>query len=198
MKKVIGGDEMAVGIILAGGKSSRLGKNKMDLIINTRKIVEHTIYNMSNYVDFVTLVTGHYKTEVDLPNIEIKKTYNQDYEQGMFSSIQCGVKQIQDDVFIIPGDYPMVKGDTYDTILRGSGSLRVPTYKGRRGHPIYISKELLEEIKREPISSNLKVWRDKHIVTYIEVEDRGILLDIDTIEDYQNIVQEMREEPNED
>lgn len=183
---------MITGIILAGGKSKRLGTNKMEVLINNKRVIEHTITNMIEDVDFVTLVTGHYKVHYLKPNEKIKIINNKDYEMGMFTSIKKGIKGIKSDVFIIPGDYPMVKPDTYKAIINGTGSIRVPTYKGRRGHPIYISEELIKDLQKEPLTSNLKVWRDKHTVQYIEVNDQGVILDLDTINDYQKLIEEMR------
>lgn len=186
-----------MGIVLAGGKSSRVGENKMELIINKKKVIECTIDSMSKSVEFVTVVTGQYQTKINETKTPIKIVHNQNHHLGMFSSIKTGVSEINDDVFIIPGDYPMVKPETYKTLLGSKGLIRVPVYNGRKGHPIYIDRQLLKNLKEEPIDSNLKVWRDKHTVNYIEVFDKGVLLDIDTIEDYQNILNEKREDDNE-
>jgi molybdenum cofactor cytidylyltransferase len=185
---------LITGIILAGGMSKRLGRNKMDVLIQNKKVLQHTVDNMIGNVDFVTLVTGHYKIKDMQPNDKMNIVENKNYKMGMFTSIKRGIEEVQGDVFIIPGDYPMVKEATYKKILESTGSIRVPTYNGRKGHPIYISKDLIQELKSEPLSSNLKVWRDKHTVTYIEVDDPGILRDLDTEDDYEILKQEMRVE----
>ena len=190
--KILGGGSLLTGIILAGGMSKRLGTNKMDVLIGNKKVLQHTIDNMIDLVDFVTLVTGHYKVSDIQPNPKIKVVNNDNYIEGMFTSIKVGVKEVEGDVFIIPGDYPMVKKETYEKILNTTGSIRVPTYKGRKGHPIYISEDLVLDLQMEAESSNLKVWRDKHCVHYIEVDDKGILQDLDTKDDYETLVKEMR------
>jgi molybdenum cofactor cytidylyltransferase len=64
----------------------------------------------------------------------------------------------------------------------------VPTYNGRKGHPIVIKQRLIQPLLEEDIGSNLKVFRDRYEVAYIPVEDEGILLDIDTIDDYHHIL----------
>lgn len=188
---------MTVGILLAGGKSSRIGKNKMDLIIGDKKVIEHTLQSMVDCVDFVTIVTGQYNTEINDSKVPVHFIHNDAHHLGMFSSILTGIKDIEDNIFIIPGDYPMVKPKTYEALLNGTGKVRVPVYNGRKGHPIYIDKSLLGDLKSEPLDSNLKLWRNKHKVNYIDVDDNGILLDIDTLNDYQNILNEKREESNE-
>jgi molybdenum cofactor cytidylyltransferase len=105
----------------------------------------------------------------------------------MFSSVKKGVSCIKNDFFLIPGDYPLVKKQTIDKLIASSGEIRVPIYNGRKGHPIFIEKELIQELLEEPITSNLKVFRDRHTVNYVEVDDKGILLDVDYEEDLKNL-----------
>ena len=105
----------------------------------------------------------------------------------MFSSVKAGVSITENDFFLIPGDYPLVKPETIRKLLAETGIIKVPIYKGRKGHPIYISNELISSLNDEPIDSNLKTFRDRHDVTYIDVDDEGILLDIDTAVDYKQL-----------
>ncbi len=183
---------MIEGIILAGGKSSRMKQNKMLLPYLGKPLIYHTISSMLTYCNKITIVTGHFKEEYNQlfdEKKDISVIHNDDYENGMFSSIKKAIKDIECDIFIIPGDYPLVKDDTYKNLLDADGPIRVPIYKGRRGHPIFISKNLLDDLKKEDISSNLKVWRDKHKVNYIEVEDEGIYIDVDTVNEYEKLLE---------
>ena len=91
------------------------------------------------------------------------------------------------DIFLTPGDYPNIKQDTLYKILDEDGDIRVPRYKGRKGHPIYLTRKIVEELKTEPIESNLKIFRDRHLVNYIDVDDEGILQDIDIYEDLEKM-----------
>jgi molybdenum cofactor cytidylyltransferase len=111
----------------------------------------------------------------------------------MFTSVQKGVEQVRNNFFLIPGDYPLVKGETLETLLDHRGPIRVPVYQNRRGHPIYIAKELIPALLEEPPDSNLKAFRDRYDVTYIPVPDRGVVLDVDRIEDI-TLLQAEREE----
>ena len=113
--------------------------------------------------------------------------YNAGYEKGMFSSVQTGVGEMTEDFFLTPGDYPLLKPSTLATLLRHRGPVRVPTFEGRGGHPIFISGSLIEALLKEPYASNLKRFRDRQTVTWVPVDDRGSIEDMDTIEDYENI-----------
>ena len=182
---------MIDGVILAGGKATRMKRNKMLVEYKSKPIIYHTTSTMKQTCDNVTIVTGCY--DVDYLELFDKTegitiVNNKDYEKGMFSSVLLGVKNIENDFFLIPGDCPLVKVSTYQKLVSDKSQISVPTYKGRKGHPIFISKELLEELKNENIESNLKVFRDKHQVNYVEVNDPGILFDVDNLEDYQKLL----------
>jgi molybdenum cofactor cytidylyltransferase len=190
-------NNMAMGIILAGGYSSRAKSNKMVLKYNNIEIIRHAIMSMQDYCSKIIVVTGHYHD--DILNIvkdfhKVKVVRNVNYSQGMFSSVKVGVKEINDDFFITPGDYPLIMKSTYEKVLKAEGVIRVPTYNNRRGHPLFISKELISPLLSEPDDSNLKTFRNKHIITNIETNDSGILKDIDTVNDYIKLKTERKED----
>jgi molybdenum cofactor cytidylyltransferase len=177
------------GIILAGGYSSRLKKNKMTLKINDQEIILHTIRHMHKICEKIIVVTGHYHEELvellkDISYIEIVK--NKNYELGMFSSVLIGVKQVKNSFFITPGDYPLISSRTYEVIANGKKKIRVPSYDKHLGHPIFIDISLKTELLNGGFK-NLKAFRDAHDFEYIDVNDSNILLDIDTLEDLQTL-----------
>lgn len=177
-------------VILAGGKSSRFKSNKMETLYQGVPILQKTIESFINLANSITIVTGFYNVDYLKDFTEshnIKVVHNHLHELGMFSSVLKGVEGIENDFLLTPGDYPNITSETVRTLLDGTGDIRVPTYLGRKGHPIFISKNLLDELKHEDIHSNLKVFRDKHSVNYIDVMDKGIIQDVDYIEDLQNL-----------
>lgn len=189
------------GIILAGGKSSRMKENKMLLQYDGQPIIYHTVKSMKSVCDKIIIITGHY--QVDYLKVlsnrdDITVVYNKDYEKGMFSSVQKGVEGINDNCFIIPGDYPLIDKNTYKEALKQKGEIRVPVFRGRKGHPIFLEKEIIRELQIESKDSNLKAFRNKYQVTYFDVDDEGILLDIDNIHDYQQLIKRERNDFVED
>lgn len=181
---------MAQGIILAAGFSSRAKANKMLFEIQGVSLLEHAIASMKPFVSHIFVVTGHYESEINhrlSHDQSVSCIYNANYEKGMFSSIKTGVFVTDEDFFILPGDCPFVKKETYQALLHGDKQIRVPSYNRRRGHPIWIDFSLKESLLDEPIESSLKRFRDRHDFETIEVSDLHILDDIDTIFEYQNI-----------
>jgi len=178
---------MIEGIILAGGYSSRIKTNKMKLMYKGKSLICNVIESMQEIVDRIVVVTGHYHDEV----LEVVKKYekvtvvkNENYDLGMFSSVMTGVKAIKNDFFLIPGDYPLIKKNTYKVLAQAGGPIRVPLYNLRRGHPIFIEKNLIAHLLNEPADSNLKLFRNKYQVNYVNTNDEGVLIDVDTMVDY--------------
>ncbi len=188
---------MAVGIILAAGYSSRAKTNKMLLMIKNKSLICHAIDGMKPFIKHVFVVTGHYHIDIEnaLKDIEgVTCIENKNYHQGMFSSIQAGVNAISDDFFVLPGDCPFIHPSTYELLLNGEKEMRVPSYLGRKGHPLFIKKHLIEPLLLEPVNSNLKHFRDRHELEIMITDDPNILTDIDTIEDYLKLEKPHKEE----
>lgn len=180
---------MIEGIILAGGYSSRFKQNKMVVNFKGQALILHTAQTLLKICDHVYVVTGHYHEEIkilfkDYSNITIVN--NKDYQEGMFSSVKCGASHVKHDFFIIPGDYPLVSDTTYKTLLKGKKTIRVPSYKHKLGHPLFISYSLKDDLVDTDVES-LKDFRNLHDYEIIEVEDQFINFDIDTIEDLEEI-----------
>lgn len=183
-------------IILAGGMSKRFKRNKLATHYKGKPLIYHTIMTFLEISENVTLVTGHYDLEylkeyIDDPKIRI--VHNKDYELGMFGSVKTGVSVTKNDFFLIPGDYPLVKAETLNKLSAQTGQIKVPMYKGRKGHPIFIAKGLIDSLMNEPIDSNLKAFRDRYTVNYIDVDDEGVLLDVDYFEDLEQLPKERNE-----
>ena len=179
-----------VAVVLAAGYSSRTGTNKMTLTIDNKAILERVIETLLDVCDKIIVVGGHNYNAIKLITDKyknVKLIENTKYHLGMFSSVKCGVSEMAGDFFLIPGDYPLVKQTTYQALLKGKADFIVPEYNGRRGHPVLIKRKLIEAINEEPIESNLKAFRDKCNTEFIQVNDEGILIDLDTMEDFENI-----------
>ena len=181
---------MVEGIILAGGKSTRMKQNKMLLMYKNHPLIWYTIQSMKPFVSKLFVVTGRYDKEIRdaLKDEGVIFVYNKDYEKGMFSSVLTGVKETSQDFFLIPGDCPFVNPSTYQKLLKGTGDIRVPSYKGEDGHPIYISKKYKKELLASSLDNNLKTFRDSKKYEIIDVEDKNIVLNLNEFIDFENLL----------
>ena len=178
------------GIILAGGKSTRMGRNKLLIDINGHPVIWYTIKSMRPFVEHLIVVTGKYDKEIREALKEEKDldiVTNHDYEKGMFSSVKTGVNKVRDSFFLIPGDCPFVDKKTYLSLLEGKGDIRVPNYHGEDGHPIYFDIKYKDEILSYPIESNLKLFRDSKNYEIIKVEDKNIVINLNQVSDVINL-----------
>ena len=176
-------------IVLAGGSSRRFGTNKLQADMLGEPLIHHTIKTFYDISQQVIVVTGEYSLEPNSlsdPNSKINIVTNPNHRLGMFTSVQRGIQETNNSVFIIPGDMPLVNPKTLQIIAESTGEIRVPVYGNRRGHPIFIHRHLHDVLLQEPLDSNLKAFRDRYAVNYIEVDDPGILIDIDTEQDLSN------------
>ena len=186
-------EPLMIGIVLAGGSSTRAKVNKLLLEVDRKPLISHTIDTISSFVDKVIVVTGKYHDELvkAITNAEI--VFNSRHELGMFSSVLTGLEAAKgNNVLLIPGDITNVSKASVKALMMGTKGIRIPSFEGVTGHPVYFSKEHVENILKDPITSKLCDYIAKHNddVEIIEVNDKFINFDVDTIEDYNKLRKE--------
>lgn len=170
------------GIILCGGLSSRMGKNKLDQKINGSTIISKVIGNVEqSQLSDIIIVYGKYDVMTELP-----KRYNPRFEEGMSTSIIEGMKGFDGDgVMILLGDMPFVGHSIIDKLLNSfeaSGkSIIVPTFNKQKGNPVIIGKKYFSELIQNTGDKGARDIIKGHPeeVEWVEVEDKGVLVDID-------------------
>ncbi len=180
------------GVVLAGGYSTRAGTFKMTLPLAGKTLIEQTIQGMYDLCSRIIVVGGHRFEKIAFLSQRYRKiqlVFNKDYQSGMFSSIKEGVKHLEGErFFLIPGDYPLARKEVYEKMLQVKGDIVVPTFGGRKGHPVLMKSSLAQELLRETGDSNLKIFIDRKGYTLVDVADEGILVDVDTVTDYERAV----------
>jgi molybdenum cofactor cytidylyltransferase len=186
-------------IIPAAGFSSRMGVFKPLLPVGTHLVIEKTVdcFKQAGIRD-IKVVVG-YKRELLTPVLErlnIQIVINEKFTDGMYTSIQAGVRTLDDSVkafFILPADCPFVEPDTVTSLMSayraGQAGVIYPTHNNRRGHPALISNRLRGLILKSNPEGGLKALLEKHTHDFLEIPvgDAGINVDMDTAQDYQNI-----------
>lgn len=185
------------GIVLAGGLSSRAKANKMLFVVDDTYLIVHTINRIRPFVDNIYVVTGRYDKEDREALKDIKDIhflYNENYNDGMYSSICCGLKNTTGDILLIPGDVPFVSADTYKALLKGHDKFRAPAYKGQTGHPIFLDESLRNDIIAHQEYKRLRDYRNAIGFETIDVDDEFITLDCDTELDLELIKNKLKEQ----
>ena len=116
---------------------------------------------------------------------------NENYQRGQISSLQTGIRALPGEVDAIavwPVDQPLVQTDTLRKLMDASKlqEITVPVYQGQKGHPVIYSHNAMQWALQLENHQTGKDLHSQHIHErlLVEVNDPGILIDIDTPEDY--------------
>lgn len=180
------------GIVLAAGLSSRAEIYKMTLDFVGKTLIERCIEGMYDVCSKIIVVCG-YKMDVLIGALnkysKIQIVYNENYFNGMFTSVKEGIKQVKTErFFLVPGDYPTISRQVYESMLMIEGNIVIPLFNGKKGHPVLMKSRLIRDILEKPDDSNLQEFIDNNGFISINVQDDGILTDIDTFEDYLRVL----------
>ncbi len=189
------------GIILAAGESRRMGTPKMLLRVEGRSFVEVIAGRMREAgVGRVLVVVGAGWDRIDgrVHPEGVEWVLNEDYERGQLSSLWCGLGAMRDEsgALMTLVDHPLVKAETYQNLIKQFKKNRqcivIPTYHGRRGHPILFGSEHFSEFLNAPLDVGARwVLRSGGVpVLEVPVEDPGVRADIDTPGDYRSMIGE--------
>jgi molybdenum cofactor cytidylyltransferase len=188
---------MITAVILGAGESTRMGEPKLLLPYGTRTVIEHIVEELSGgEVQEILVVLGHDPAPVRraLEGRDVRIVENPDYAQGMLSSVRCGLRALPrgtEGVLIVLGDQPSIQSDVVEGMIyafRGTEKgIVVPTYRGRRGHPLLFSARYCEEVLSEFDETGLRGLLQAHSRDVFEfpVDSEDILHDMDTPEDYR-------------
>jgi molybdenum cofactor cytidylyltransferase len=187
-------------IVLAAGYSSRANAFKLTLPLGKMSVLEQTISKFEGICSRVIVVSGFnaelIKEEISKINkkhtysFKIMPVYNENFHQGMFTSIQKGCNEIEAPTFFItPGDCPLVKKETLKLLAGHKGDVVIPSFHYKGGHPIKLSKQVKLRILETHPESNLRAALCGYEKEYILVDDPGVIMDVDTKEDYLKAIE---------
>lgn len=183
-------------IVLAAGKSSRArGANKLLSKLNGKPVVMTTVSGVLAANKSITVVvTGHDHKAVNdaLSGYDVKLVHNAAYGDGMAGSLKLGLTQLPDHAnftFICLADMPFIRSETYGALKAcaqriGEARIFVPTYNGKRGHPILWHRDMFAALCGISGDTGGKhvIHENEHLVCEVPVDDPGILIDLDTPE----------------
>lgn len=179
------------GVVLAAGLSSRMGKYKMTLKFRQKTIIENCIEAMYGYCSNIIVVGGYNYNiinELLKPYRKVSTVLNENYMNGMFSSVKTGLKKVKGNrFFLTPGDYPLIRKDTYEKMLKCKADIVIPMYDGKKGHPVLVNSNLIGDILNNDNYESMRDFINSHNFTTVSLKDEGILMDADTPEDYNKI-----------
>jgi CTP:molybdopterin cytidylyltransferase MocA len=190
---------MIPAVVLAAGKSTRMGRTKALLPLGGETFVSRIVATFrSAGVEDVVVVVGHDAERVaealggmDAPPRVI---VNPDYETGQLSSILAGLRAVDRPgvtaMLMTLVDVPLVSADTVRAVLLRYRSTSAPVVRpvngDRHGHPVLLNRTLFSLIRGADPAAGAKPIVRAHASTEgdVEVSDEGAFTDIDTPDEY--------------
>lgn len=185
------------GIILAAGASRRMGSPKALLDYRGETFLGRLTRVLSRSCDPVIVVAGvHADLIRERMDRRARLVINPDPDRGQLSSLQTALAEVPQDAagfLFTPVDCPTVREGTIETLIDAfykNGTLfAIPRYRGRRGHPVCVRASLIAEFLALPPTAETRAVVNMHAdrITYIDVDDPGVLADVDDVEAYRKI-----------
>jgi CTP:molybdopterin cytidylyltransferase MocA len=184
-------------VILAAGKSTRMGQDKLLLPLVDRPVIRWSIDTfLATDIDHLVVVTppGGRAIQQILTPLPVQTVTNYDVAGDMASSLRAGIRRLppfSSGILVSPADMPLVRSETIQRLIdahrRYPGAIFIPCWQGRRGHPTLFPRQLLAAIHHLPTLRHL-LHGHAPSLRHLELSDPGILMDMDTPNDYGLVV----------
>ena len=177
-----------------------MGQPKALLKIGDRNFVEQISYNLwMAGISPIYLVLGANAEEIwrQLSPVREKIIINREWENGQISSLQCALKKIwhkSEALMVCLVDTPLIKAETYQKLVQSwksmQGNIIIPQYKGKHGHPVIFDHRFFPDLMLAPLNEGAHWVTHRHpeSIIHVDVEDEGMVQDIDTMEDCKKLV----------
>lgn len=183
-------------ILLAAGKSTRMGSCKQLLPLGGTTVIDRclTTIQRGGINDIVVVVSENGRDVADAARRNgVRVAVNRTGDGDMSSSVRTGLNAVDagvSGILVALCDYPLVAPATIALLARLHGTfpdgIITPGYEGRRGHPLLFARSIIDELA-EGMTLRDVVRHDLHRIYEVPVEDAGILMDMDTPEDYARL-----------
>lgn len=210
-KKSNSASPAVAGIVLAAGRSTRMGKtNKLLEKLNGESMVVRVVQTLceSPLDGHVIVVTGHEADLVEkaLQAYPVKFVHNSSYAEGLSTSLKAGLNAIEHHVagaLVALGDMPLISKTHTQTLIEtfqtnNPQSICVPTYNGKRGNPVILSSQYFSEARaiEGDVGARVLLKRYPNRIREVPLDDPGIILDVDTPDELKELIRDNYLEPS--
>ncbi len=196
---------MVPAVVLAAGKSSRMGRAKATLpLADGETFLTRILRTLRDgAVEDVVVVIGHDPEPIlkslESSDITVRVVMNAEYESGQLSSVLAGLRAIDrpgvTGMLLTLVDVPLASAATVRAVLDRHRATRAPIVRpvsgSRHGHPVLIDRGLFQLLRSADPARGLKPIVRAHASDAgdVEVDDEGAFTDIDTPDEYERVVQ---------
>ncbi len=180
-----------------------MGRSKPLLPLGPKPAIRRCLDSiLASGIRNIVVVVGARGAEIAdaLRGLPVNIVRNTRPKSEMADSVRSGLSALDvpsSGVLVCLSDHPLVSTKTLKAIVRvhleDPEKIIIPVYNGRRGHPSLFPRSVIDEIFS---SATLKdvVNKDQGRVRCVDVADEGVVLDMDTEEDYRDLMKKIGEE----
>ncbi len=183
---------MISAIVLAAGQATRFGRCKQLVLVDGKALLDRVLDNLrASKIEDVVVVLGAHAEEIRgrISFDGVRVVVNNDFADGMSTSIQAGLRALPERAeaaMIVLADQPFVTPRTLDLLIDEYSRVRpkaiIPTYNNVRGNPAIVGRALFGEMMNLRGDTGARSIFGNDVMT-LPVDDRGVTMDIDTMED---------------
>ncbi|NIR44660.1 MAG: nucleotidyltransferase family protein [Gemmatimonadetes bacterium] len=193
---------MIVGIVLAGGRSRRMGRPKFSLPIGDDTFLSRGVRTLSagGCEEVVVVSNPEEPAAAELLPLEAAgPRLVEGAKTEQIDSLRSGLRALPkgtEAAVVLPVDHPLVEPGTVKALIEafraGGAPIVRPTHEGRYGHPVLFAAALFDELLNDELPEGARTVVRRHAdrSVAVAVEDRGVLIDVDTPEEFDEHVAE--------
>ena len=182
---------MLAAVILAAGESSRMGSPKALATICGKTFVQHLLDATRDHrIGLTRIVLGSNAKKIkQCLNVEPEYiVVNDQWEKGQLSSIRSAIRSLPEGategLILCPVDHPLISPELVANLITEFDSSRkelvLPTFHGRRGHPVLFHSDLYSELlaASPEVGARQVVWAHESEILEVPTQEEGVVLNL--------------------
>jgi CTP:molybdopterin cytidylyltransferase MocA len=173
-----------------------MGTSKQLLRLGNKTVIRHCVDTLAAAgIGQIVVVcgAGQEACAQELRGTDARIVWNEATGSQMADSVRVGLRAVDEtcpSVLVCLADHPLVTSNTYQAIIdahqQSPERIIIPAFEGRRGHPGLFPFPVISDIFFQPTLRDL-IREEGDRVLVVDVPDEGVVLDMDTKEDYRAI-----------
>jgi molybdenum cofactor cytidylyltransferase len=188
------------GVVPSSGASTRMGRDKGLLEVEGRTFLCRTVEALAEGgcdPVLVVVADGEEALAEEAAKTGAVVLLNPDPGEGPITSLRIALAALDGcvrGVVYLPVDHPMVRRETVEELLQaasaGEAALTVPRFESKRGHPAVFDRSLFVELLDPELEGGAKTVVHRHLgdALLVDVDDPGVVIDIDTPDAYEAVI----------